>query len=135
MCGIVAAVSRRGTAPGSESGGAPGVGAVAVASLARLQYRGYDSFGFAIAGDGELNCYRSLEALDDFVEEMPAGIAAIGHTRWATHGPVSIENCHPITPVTAALHLFTTGLSRTTSCFAGHCWTMAPFLIRGPTPR
>ncbi|MCB1694400.1 MAG: class II glutamine amidotransferase, partial [Pseudomonadales bacterium] len=66
-----------------------------VEGLRRLQYRGYDSYGFAWARQGCIDRLRSLEALDDLVEILPEAPAALGHTRWATHGGVTLANCHP----------------------------------------
>lgn len=83
MCGIVAV-------SGSEAAAAE-----CVTGLKRLQYRGYDSYGFAWANSGSVQALKSLEPLDEMAESLPASSAVIGHTRWATHGAVSLANCHP----------------------------------------
>jgi glucosamine--fructose-6-phosphate aminotransferase (isomerizing) len=88
MCGIVGYV-------GSKSGMD-----VVLEGLRRLEYRGYDSAGVAVLGDdGELRIERKagkLANLEKIVGDSPLpGSLAIGHTRWATHGPPTDRNAHP----------------------------------------
>jgi glucosamine--fructose-6-phosphate aminotransferase (isomerizing) len=86
MCGIVGYVGHRAAMP------------ILVEGLRRLEYRGYDSAGLAIARDGGLEVHkrkgkvRELEAILPVEIEGGLGIA---HTRWATHGEPSDLNAHP----------------------------------------
>ncbi len=87
MCGIVGYVGPRNAQE------------VLVSSLRRLEYRGYDSAGIAITGNGRIGVRKSagkLQRLDDVLAEQPlTGNVGIGHTRWATHGVPNDLNAHP----------------------------------------
>ena len=88
MCGIVGVVGRGEAAP------------LLLEALRRLEYRGYDSAGVAVLSPaGELVVERKagkLANLDKVVSATPMpGTLAIGHTRWATHGPPTDANAHP----------------------------------------
>ena len=88
MCGIVGYIGNKPAAP------------VILEGLRRLEYRGYDSAGIAVAGNGQgmqvrraMGKLRNLEAA---VNLNPLdGSYGIGHTRWATHGRPSENNAHP----------------------------------------
>ena len=87
MCGIVGYV---GDQPGLE---------VVLQGLRRLEYRGYDSAGVAVLDGGALQVERKAGKLANLEkvlgERELAGTLAIGHTRWATHGPPTDRNAHP----------------------------------------
>jgi glutamine---fructose-6-phosphate transaminase (isomerizing) len=91
MCGIVGYV---GQAPACR---------IVMDALRRMEYRGYDSSGVALAdGTGTLTvCRRAgrLENLETAIAEMPpellGGTTGLGHTRWATHGRPTDRNAHP----------------------------------------
>lgn len=88
MCGIFGCILKTGKA-------AP----IIHEGLKKLEYRGYDSVGFATIDSGVLHVRKDAGRIDDVVErlemeEMP-GSLGIGHTRWATHGAPEMVNAHP----------------------------------------
>ncbi|HZU33931.1 MAG TPA: glutamine--fructose-6-phosphate transaminase (isomerizing), partial [Candidatus Angelobacter sp.] len=92
MCGIVGYVGKKSVVP------------VIIDGLRKLEYRGYDSAGIAVAGcvdnkDGGLELRRAegkLRNLEEAIRLKPMnGTYGIGHTRWATHGRPTEENAHP----------------------------------------
>ena len=64
--------------------------------LKKLEYRGYDSCGIAVAGGG-IKVYKDAVRVEALGKTSPrfAGVMGIGHTRWATHGAPSQVNAHP----------------------------------------
>jgi glucosamine--fructose-6-phosphate aminotransferase (isomerizing) len=88
MCGIVGYVGKKSVVP------------VIIDGLRRLEYRGYDSAGIAVGGNGDgLQVRRAegkLRNLEEAIRLKPLdGTYGVGHTRWATHGRPSEENAHP----------------------------------------
>ncbi len=87
MCGIVGYVGPRAAQD------------VLVEGLRRLEYRGYDSSGVAIAHNGTVQISKAegkLDRLASILDYQPLdGNVGIGHTRWATHGVPSDRNAHP----------------------------------------
>jgi glutamine---fructose-6-phosphate transaminase (isomerizing) len=87
MCGIVGYVGERQAVQ------------VLLDSLRRLEYRGYDSAGVAVANGEGLQCEKApgkLAALEARLSDRTLhGRSGLGHTRWATHGGVNELNAHP----------------------------------------
>ena len=88
MCGIVGYVGKKSVVP------------IIIEGLRRLEYRGYDSAGIAVAGNGNGMQLRRAEGklrnLEEAIRLHPLnGTYGIGHTRWATHGRPTEENAHP----------------------------------------
>ncbi|MDQ0256053.1 glucosamine--fructose-6-phosphate aminotransferase (isomerizing) [Evansella vedderi] len=86
MCGIVGYV---GTEDAKE---------ILLKGLEKLEYRGYDSAGIALANEEGVHVYKEkgrIATLREVVDNSQRGYIGIGHTRWATHGAPSQVNAHP----------------------------------------
>ena len=98
MCGIVGYVGKRNAQD------------VLLDGLEKLEYRGYDSAGVALALKGGIRVVKSKGRLAELrkrlaVEALARSGCGIGHTRWATHGEPSDVNSHPhSTPRVSIVH-------------------------------
>jgi glutamine---fructose-6-phosphate transaminase (isomerizing) len=104
MCGIVGYV-----------GGGKQVVPLIIEGLRRLEYRGYDSAGIAVGGNGDRFELRrapgKLKNLEEVIREHPLdGTYGIGHTRWATHGRPTEENAHPHRDCTGSIVVVHNGI-------------------------
>ncbi len=87
MCGIVGFIGEEAKAVD-----------VVLDGLTALEYRGYDSAGIAFLDGQKIKVDKQVgrvQALRDSLGEGKKANAAIGHTRWATHGGVTVRNAHP----------------------------------------
>ena len=97
MCGIVGYIGPNPPVP------------IIIEGLRRLEYRGYDSAGIAIAGapDGVMQLRRAPGKLRNHealhADDPQPGTFGNGHTRWATHGRPTEENAHPHRDCTGSL--------------------------------
>lgn len=89
MCGIIGYVGSKNSTP------------FLIEGLKKLEYRGYDSAGIAVAQEDGVCRVRAVGKVAELEKAAllanPRGCCGIGHTRWATHGKPSEENSHPHT--------------------------------------
>lgn len=92
MCGIIGYIGSRPATP------------ILIGGLKRLEYRGYDSSGIALAERTGLSTFRSVGKVSRLVDKLKAELSekrheeattGIAHTRWATHGAPTEANAHP----------------------------------------
>lgn len=87
MCGIIGYI------------GPKSVVSTLIDGLKKLEYRGYDSAGIAVADKNRIEVRRVKGKIQDLEKSLGSsplkGSYGVGHTRWATHGRPSEENAHP----------------------------------------
>jgi glucosamine--fructose-6-phosphate aminotransferase (isomerizing) len=102
LCGIIGYVGQRDAV------------SLVLEGLQRLEYRGYDSAGFACIDRGNLILEKSAGRIGQLLaklgDRLPAGNLAIAHTRWATHGAPTDENAHPHSDCAGRIALIHNGI-------------------------
>ncbi len=98
MCGIFGIVQSNKSAPEMVFRG-----------LKDIEYRGYDSWGIGFIRDGKIVVKKDTGFLPETFNSEES-VLAIGHTRWATHGGVTIENAHPHTDCDSKIVLVHNGI-------------------------
>jgi len=87
MCGIIGYIGNKDASP------------ILLAGLKRLEYRGYDSYGFCFINEKKPSLFKRVGKIEktekEFIKKGFNGNLAICHSRWATTGLVTEENAHP----------------------------------------
>ncbi|MDR7451983.1 MAG: glutamine--fructose-6-phosphate transaminase (isomerizing) [Armatimonadota bacterium] len=102
MCGIIGYIGHRDALP------------ILLDGLRKLEYRGYDSAGVAVLGNGHIEICKTAGKLARLAELTAAthlsGSVGIGHTRWATHGLPTDRNAHPHSDCTGSVVVIHNGI-------------------------
>ena len=99
MCGIFGYVGKKDSAA-----------EMTLAGLKLLEYRGYDSWGIAVKQQDTIVVDKHTGKIGDASVSLPKSTLGIGHTRWATHGGVTVENAHPHTDCTKEIAVIHNGI-------------------------
>jgi len=102
MCGIIGYVGNR------------EANKIVLDGIKRLEYRGYDSVGVAFINSGKIVIKKDVGKVDEVNQKLnflePKSNLGICHTRWATHGSVSVENSHPHSDCTKKIAIVHNGI-------------------------
>ena len=88
MCGIIGYTGKKNSIP------------IIMDGLSSLEYRGYDSAGITYIKNKEIHTIKSIGKIENLKNKIDKSLESntgIGHTIWATHGGVTLNNCHPHT--------------------------------------
>jgi len=105
MCGIIGYIGPRKNI----------INDIILPGLTALEERGYDSAGICSLNNGDLRLAKAVGKLESLrnhedLNQMNEAISAIGHTRWATHGGVTVPNTHPHTDCSGDLAIVHNGI-------------------------
>ena len=98
MCGIIGYVGKDNCIP------------ILINGLKRLEYRGYDSVGISIIENNGIKTFKKKGKIKDFIVQEIYSNIGIGHTRWATHGGVTVQNAHPHLDCTGRIAILHNGI-------------------------
>lgn len=87
MCGIFGYVGKQNKAA-----------QIVLKGLKLLEYRGYDSWGIAVRvkkSNPKFAVEKHIGKIGEAHTNLSTSVLGIGHTRWATHGGVTVANAHP----------------------------------------
>lgn len=98
MCGIFGYVGKKQATP------------ILLEGLKTLEYRGYDSSGIFVPGEGCVKAVGPINNLETKITKDIKGQSGIAHTRWATHGPPTELNAHPHLDMSGSVALVHNGI-------------------------
>lgn len=99
MCGIFGYIGKKQSAA-----------TVVLEGLRTLEYRGYDSWGIAVKSGRKIAVEKRVGKIGVAKTSLPQSSIGIGHTRWATHGGVTVANAHPHMDCTEKIALLHNGI-------------------------